>query len=161
MNGYEASQRSSDRPAAQPPPSTSSSSFQVPSNNPTAAAAAAASNSSHLFASPPPQFAQAPLSSPSGNQAAPYFSSGPPVTSHQSQQSQSQPQPQSQPPPRHPSSSQSTYQMHGEHPTNSERGRANDPSATAPFIRDLNLVSEAAKRAQMACLMRDLDGVAL
>ncbi|KAJ5038123.1 uncharacterized protein L3040_006992 [Drepanopeziza brunnea f. sp. 'multigermtubi'] len=32
---------------------------------------------------------------------------------------------------------------------------------TSPFLRDLNLVAEAAKRAQMACLMRDLEGVAI
>lgn len=32
---------------------------------------------------------------------------------------------------------------------------------TSPFLRDFNLVAEAAKRAQMACLMRDLEGVAI
>lgn len=35
------------------------------------------------------------------------------------------------------------------------------PTATAPFLRDLNLVAEAAKRAQMAVVMRDLEGVTL
>ncbi|KAI6089909.1 hypothetical protein F4821DRAFT_256477 [Hypoxylon rubiginosum] len=33
--------------------------------------------------------------------------------------------------------------------------------STDAFIRDLNLVAEAAKRAQMAVLMRDLDNIAL
>ncbi|KAI1418585.1 hypothetical protein F5Y13DRAFT_184226 [Hypoxylon sp. FL1857] len=33
--------------------------------------------------------------------------------------------------------------------------------STDSFIRDLNLVAEAAKRAQMAVLMRDLEGVAI
>ena len=33
--------------------------------------------------------------------------------------------------------------------------------STDAFIRDLNLVAEAAKRAQMAVLMRDLEGVAI
>ncbi|KAI2473134.1 hypothetical protein F4781DRAFT_427545 [Annulohypoxylon bovei var. microspora] len=33
--------------------------------------------------------------------------------------------------------------------------------STDAFIRDLNLVAEAAKRAQMALLMRDLDGIAI
>ncbi|KAL2073365.1 hypothetical protein VTL71DRAFT_10689 [Oculimacula yallundae] len=33
--------------------------------------------------------------------------------------------------------------------------------ATSPFLRDFNLVAEAAKRAQMACLMRDMEGVAI
>ncbi len=37
--------------------------------------------------------------------------------------------------------------------------RSND--TTSPFLRDFNLVAEAAKRAQMACLMRDLEGVAI
>jgi hypothetical protein len=32
---------------------------------------------------------------------------------------------------------------------------------TSPFLRDFNLVAEAAKRAQMAVLMRDMEGVAL
>ncbi|KAI5370295.1 hypothetical protein Slin15195_G011730 [Septoria linicola] len=32
---------------------------------------------------------------------------------------------------------------------------------TAPFLQDFNLVAEAAKRAQMACLSRDLDEVGL
>lgn len=35
------------------------------------------------------------------------------------------------------------------------------PTATAPFLRDLNLVAEAAKRAQMAIVMRDLEGITL
>ncbi len=34
-------------------------------------------------------------------------------------------------------------------------------SNTDVFIRDLNLVAEAAKRAQMAVLMRDMEGIAL
>ncbi|RDW82083.1 hypothetical protein BP6252_03195 [Coleophoma cylindrospora] len=33
--------------------------------------------------------------------------------------------------------------------------------ATSPFLRDFNLVAEAAKRAQMACLMRDMEAVGL
>ena len=32
---------------------------------------------------------------------------------------------------------------------------------TAPFLKDFNLVAEAAKRAQMACLARDLGDVGL
>jgi len=32
---------------------------------------------------------------------------------------------------------------------------------TAPFLRDFNLVAEAAKRAQVACLTRDLGDVGL
>ncbi|KAK2754675.1 hypothetical protein FQN54_006808 [Arachnomyces sp. PD_36] len=33
--------------------------------------------------------------------------------------------------------------------------------ATAPFLEDFNLVAEAAKRAQMAVVMRDLESVTL
>jgi hypothetical protein len=32
---------------------------------------------------------------------------------------------------------------------------------TAPFLNDFNLVAEAAKRAQMACLSRDLGDIGL
>lgn len=35
------------------------------------------------------------------------------------------------------------------------------PTATAPFLQDFNLVAEAAKRAQMAVVMRDLESVTL
>ncbi|KAJ5288796.1 hypothetical protein N7478_001826 [Penicillium angulare] len=35
------------------------------------------------------------------------------------------------------------------------------PKATAPFLQDFNLVAEAAKRAQMGIVMRDLESVTL
>ncbi|PWY87502.1 hypothetical protein BO70DRAFT_195687 [Aspergillus heteromorphus CBS 117.55] len=35
------------------------------------------------------------------------------------------------------------------------------PTATAPFLRDFSLVAEAAKRAQMSVMVRDLEGVSL
>ncbi|KAA8646513.1 hypothetical protein EYZ11_012437 [Aspergillus tanneri] len=35
------------------------------------------------------------------------------------------------------------------------------PTATAPFLRDFSLVAEAAKRAQMSVMMRDLESVTL
>ncbi|KNG80047.1 hypothetical protein ANOM_011829 [Aspergillus nomiae NRRL 13137] len=35
------------------------------------------------------------------------------------------------------------------------------PTATAPFLRDFSLVAEAAKRAQMSVMMRDLEAVTL
>ena len=37
----------------------------------------------------------------------------------------------------------------------------NDPSTSSPFLRDFTLVAEAAKRAQMAVVMRDLGDVTL
>ncbi|TVY92110.1 hypothetical protein LAWI1_G002519, partial [Lachnellula willkommii] len=36
-----------------------------------------------------------------------------------------------------------------------------DSGGTTPFLRDFNLVAEAAKRAQMAVLMRDMEAVGL
>ncbi|KAK1148732.1 hypothetical protein N8T08_008617 [Aspergillus melleus] len=38
---------------------------------------------------------------------------------------------------------------------------AGGPTATAPFLRDFSLVAEAAKRAQMSVVMRDLESVTL
>jgi len=35
------------------------------------------------------------------------------------------------------------------------------PTATAPFLRDFNLVAEAAKRAQMSIVVRDLESISL
>lgn len=35
------------------------------------------------------------------------------------------------------------------------------PTATAPFLQDFSLVAEAAKRAQMAVVMRDMEGISL
>lgn len=37
-----------------------------------------------------------------------------------------------------------------------QRGSEGGVPETAPFLQDFNLVAEAAKRAQMACLERDL-----
>jgi len=34
-----------------------------------------------------------------------------------------------------------------------------DPEGTTPYLRDFNLLAEAAKRAQMAVLMRDMEGL--
>ncbi|CAL5867966.1 uncharacterized protein PFLUO_LOCUS2189 [Penicillium psychrofluorescens] len=43
------------------------------------------------------------------------------------------------------------------HPMNGVGG----PTATAPFLQDFSLVAEAAKRAQMSIVMRDLESVTL
>lgn len=42
-----------------------------------------------------------------------------------------------------------------------QRGDGGGTPETAPFLKDFNLVAEAAKRAQMACLMRDMGEVEL
>ncbi|KAF7874132.1 hypothetical protein EAF04_002804 [Stromatinia cepivora] len=39
--------------------------------------------------------------------------------------------------------------------------RSSSQDETNPFLKDFNLVAEAAKRAQMACLMRDMEGCGL
>jgi hypothetical protein len=43
------------------------------------------------------------------------------------------------------------------HPINGVGG----PTATTPFLQDFSLVAEAAKRAQMSIVMRDLESVTL
>jgi len=79
----------------------------------------------------------APLSSPSMNQPPQYFNQAPSAAPQQQQQ-QSAGQPQVTQP--------QTQRLSGD---------------AAPFLRDFNLVAEAAKRAQMAVLMRDLEAVGL
>ncbi|KAI9795993.1 MAG: hypothetical protein M1833_006569 [Piccolia ochrophora] len=127
-----------------------------------------ASTGSFAFAGT--SFPQVPASSPSTSQPNQYFphdlpcssaplQTGPPQPQHQQQQRQI--------PSSHPAGHHS--QHHGAHPetlqsapaSSHQRGGENDPSATSPFLRDLNLVAEAAKRAQMAVLMRDMEGVAI
>ena len=90
---------------------------------------------------------EAPLSSPALNQPSQsqhsYFSgssqSSAPTSAPQTTQSQSQTQPQ---------------QIQQQRPVS-------DASATSGFLRDFNLVAEAAKRAQMAVLMRDMEAVGI
>ncbi|GAB7340467.1 hypothetical protein MBLNU457_6893t1 [Dothideomycetes sp. NU457] len=42
-----------------------------------------------------------------------------------------------------------------------QRGMQTNQPTTAPFLQDFSLLAEAAKRAQMACLMRDIDDMEL
>jgi hypothetical protein len=115
--------------------------------------------SPNMLAQQTPTFAaaSAPLPSPSSNQhpTANYFSSivqsqqGP--VSHSQQQAQQQQQHQQQ---RFPTGQNSTY-------VGQRGGGQGGTPETAPFLRDFNLVAEAAKRAQMACLARDLGDVGL
>ncbi|KAF2221912.1 hypothetical protein BDZ85DRAFT_134792 [Elsinoe ampelina] len=80
-----------------------------------------------------PQRFSAPLPSPSQTtQAQHYFAS----LQMQTQQAPPQPSPQ-----------QASFM--------GQRGGQGGMPETAPFLNNLNLVAEAAKRAQMACLMRD------
>lgn len=93
-----------------------------------------------------PGFASAPLPSPSASQPTTgYFNS----ISHQA--------PTSQPPQqaRIPQSQMQTGYV------GQRGGGVGGAPETAPFLQDFNLVAEAAKRAQMACLARDLGDVGL
>ncbi|KAI9663698.1 MAG: hypothetical protein M1821_007188 [Bathelium mastoideum] len=62
------------------------------------------------------------------------------AAAHWQQQQQAQPQ---------------QYQQQG------PQGSVMPQPETAPFLRDFTLVAEAAKRAQVACLMRDMEGIEL
>ncbi|KAL2834843.1 hypothetical protein BDW59DRAFT_155664 [Aspergillus cavernicola] len=70
-------------------------------------------------------------------------------------QPQPQPQPTTQPPVAQDTTQQSKNIALYPHQISSTGG----PTATAPFLRDFSLVAEAAKRAQMAIVTRDLEGV--
>lgn len=88
-------------------------------------------------------FASAPLPSPSSTQQPrSYFGQAP--TSHPQQAMQQS---------RLPLGQQQAYV--------GQRGDGNGTPETAPFLKDFNLIAEAAKRAQMACLMRDMGDVEL
>lgn len=89
-------------------------------------------------------FASAPLPSPSATQTSgSYFNTSAP-TSHPAQQARIPPQ----------------MQMQGGFMGQRGGGSGGAPE-TAPFLQDFSLVAEAAKRAQMACLARDLGEVGL
>jgi len=94
---------------------------------------------------PQQMFSSAPMPSPSVAQRQHYFGSvsaqGP--TSHPEQQASQQHR-------------TSVCQQHM-----GQRGNGHGAPETAPFLQDFNLVAEAAKRAQTACLMRDFDEMEL
>ncbi len=85
---------------------------------------------------------EAPLSSPSLTQPPQYFHGhkAPPTSAPQQQQNPTQ-------------SSNQQYQPQQQPQSQSD--------TTSPFLRDFSLVAEAAKRAQMAVLMRDMEAVGL
>ena len=96
----------------------------------------------------------APLSSPSALYAPQHF---PPFPTHRRTTSYSQSHPQhSQQPQALAGPIQQEQKVPYARVADVTRGGASDPTASTPFLRDFNLVAEAAKRAQMAVLMRDL-----
>lgn len=120
-------------------PSTTSSVFQSTSS--LASLSSINSQNQHMGA------ASAPLPSPSMAQPNNYFPSisSQSPTSHPAQSQRIPPQSQ------HADSSQYVGQ----------RGGGGGAPETAPHLADFNLLAEAAKRAQMACLSRDLGDIGL
>jgi hypothetical protein len=88
----------------------------------------------------------APLSSPSLSQPSQYFQGAPSTSASQSSSYTSQP-----------AASANQAQAPSQQQTQTQRGVGD----ASPFLRDFNLVAEAAKRAQMAVLMRDMEAVGL
>lgn len=93
----------------------------------------------------------APLPSPTATQPPNYFGSFAQHPSTSTSSEQQQQQQQQRIPPQQPSSGQYVGQ----------RGGSGGAPETAPFLKDFNLVAEAAKRAQIACLTRDFGDVGL
>ncbi|KAL6238262.1 hypothetical protein BDW75DRAFT_237565 [Aspergillus navahoensis] len=75
-------------------------------------------------------------------------------------QAQSQSQPATSQQPQQAPVHQDTQKSHATHYPHQIHGNGG-PTATAPFLRDFSLVAEAAKRAQIAIVTRDLEGVSL
>ena len=121
--------------------SSSSSSSSISSIN-----TAVAQQSSDM----PPGVVSAPLPSPSSSQPMSYFGSlaqqAPSSQASQQQQQQQQRIPQGQ-------------NVSGAYL--GQRGDGSGAPETAPYLKDFSLLAEAAKRAQMACLTRDLGDVGL
>ncbi|KAL4915803.1 hypothetical protein BDW62DRAFT_187648 [Aspergillus aurantiobrunneus] len=94
---------------------------------------------------------------------------GTPAATQNQIQNQSQPQPsagqqqQQQSQPHDTTITTTTQPTAHSHPTLYPHQVTGDggPTATAPFLRDFSLVAEAAKRAQVAIVTRDLEGVSL
>jgi hypothetical protein len=145
---------------AYPQISSSSSASSSSDNTPTSTPSSAFNSSSSLSYTTSPNgssatpaaanmpqqmFTSAPMPSPSVVQRQNYFGSasaqGP--TSHPEQQQSQQHR-------------TSVCQQHM-----GQRGGGHGAPETAPFLQDFNLVAEAAKRAQTACLMRDFDEMEL
>ncbi|KAE9964403.1 hypothetical protein EG328_010491 [Venturia inaequalis] len=105
---------------------------------------------------PPRQTASAPLPSPTSQQSQ-YFAPFPQsqTTPQYAQQQQQQPQQPQQP------QQQSQGQPSNYHPHQDRSASGATAQETSRFIGNYALVAEAAKRAQMAVLMREMEGVEL
>ncbi|MCJ1235001.1 hypothetical protein MMC14_002965 [Varicellaria rhodocarpa] len=97
----------------------------------------------------------APLPSPSAHQAGQHFSFPPPSQRPKNPASSIQPNLYGQ------TSSTTTQKPVGASNVDASRGSVNDPTASSPYLKDVNLVAEAARRAQMALLLRDMEEIVL
>ncbi|OQN95641.1 hypothetical protein B0A48_18240 [Cryoendolithus antarcticus] len=141
---YTRSQRPSYPQLSTQSSSASSSAFQSSSSLNSIASPNSAHPSSRLNM-PPQGYTSAPLPSPSSAQSQrSYFGS----IGGSTQAS-------------HPSSQQSRLPAQQQQAFVGQRGNGAGAPETTPFLKDFNLVAEAAKRAQMACLMRDMGDVEL
>ena len=150
-------------------PSSQTSSYispsQFPSPPPSESQTTAPSSysSAATFASSYSQHMAPPLSSPSEQAHHQYPTNpsraNPPQHSQPSRPTQcvDQPGPQQD----NPYGTSSTVDQAHFYSASQREQPTNDQTATMPFLRDFNLVAEAAKRAQMAVLMRDMEGVSL
>lgn len=80
----------------------------------------------------------------------------PSPSAHDTQQQQEQHHNQSENPPLQPTQQPTSEQLYP-HQIHALGG----PTATAPFLRDFSLVAEAARRAQVSVVARDLEGISL
>lgn len=116
-----------------------------------------------------PSSASAPLPSPTFQQHQTFasFHTPPASTTQPSHPQQPQQMQQNQPflAPPQPSQPQQHLQQQPQGSVRNQyqgqRGGHGGPPETTPFLQDFTLIAEAAKRAEMACLMRDLEGCEL
>ncbi|KAI9708263.1 MAG: hypothetical protein M1820_004217 [Bogoriella megaspora] len=84
------------------------------------------------------------------------------MPSHPQQQRQAQqPQQQFLAPPQQDQQYQQQPQQQRQNPFQGQRAGNGGAPETTPFLQDFTLLAEAAKRAEMACLMRDMEGCEL
>jgi hypothetical protein len=128
------------------------------------------SQGSLLSPNMPQNASSAPLPSPTVSHQAQYFGSIHPQQTQQSQshaqyaqqyaqQQQQHPHQQQQQP--HNQQQEQQKSMSGYHYQPDRAGAGQTAPETARYLGDFGLVAEAAKRAQMAVLMRDMEGVEL
>ncbi|KAL1873780.1 hypothetical protein Plec18167_006298 [Paecilomyces lecythidis] len=120
-------------------PSTSSSSDRL-------TAASSASVMSQPFSGLGARKQTVTVPSPSGNETSIFWAQSQPQASNSQNLHGMQP---------------SASQHHAPSSVPAQTSELAGASATAPFLRDFTLVAEAAKRAQMAVVMRDLEGITL